>query len=98
MKRYLTLLLILLINAGMYAQCLNVSTSILNVNCNGGSDGGINFIPNNGQSPYTYDWGTGSTTVATSYTMTGLSANFYTVTVTDNLGCDTIMGFSVSEP
>lgn len=55
------------------------------VSCNGGNDGEITIVPNDGQPPYTYLWdnNAGNQTTATA---TGLSSGSYCVQVTDNLG------------
>ncbi len=53
--------------------------------CNGNSDGSITALPTGGSGIYThYAWTPYGGTTATA---TGLSAQTYTVTITDNLGC-----------
>ncbi len=54
-----------------------------NVRCHGGSDGVAEAYPSGGVSPYTYLWSNGQTTKVA----TGLSAQSYSVTVTDKNGC-----------
>lgn len=57
--------------------------SIINVSCNGGSNGGIYISVAGGTAPYTYLWSNGST----NEDATGLTAGIYTGTVTDSHGC-----------
>lgn len=52
--------------------------------CNGDTSGTITVIPSGGTLSYTYAWAPGG---QTGLTATGLSANTYTVTVTDANGC-----------
>ncbi|MBL4578036.1 MAG: PKD domain-containing protein, partial [Flavobacteriales bacterium] len=67
---------------------------ITHVLCNGGTTGAINVSVSGGVSPYTYLWSNGPTT----QDLSGLAAGVYTVTVTDNAGCDSIMPFTVTQP
>lgn len=57
--------------------------SVINVSCNGGSNGGIYISVAGGTAPYTYLWSNGST----NQDATGLTAGIYTGTITDNHGC-----------
>lgn len=67
---------------------LSVSiTNVQNVSCNGLSDGEATAVASGGPGGYLYLWLPGNQTTATA---TGLSANTYTVYVTDNLFCDTV--------
>ncbi len=50
------------------------------------SNGSINLTPSGGTAPYTYLWNTGATTAS----LSGLAAGFYSVTVTDANGCHTV--------
>lgn len=78
------------------AQCLNVQVQSVN-DCYNSGHGTGQFTINNGIAPYHYDWGTGTTTTnATTHTITGLYAGNYTVSIEDNLGCDTVVNFTVS--
>jgi gliding motility-associated-like protein len=70
-----------------------ISSSISNVNCAGGSNGGINVTVSGGVSPYAYNWGGG---IATEDRST-LSAGNYAVTVTDNAGCTSNSAFVVND-
>ena len=64
------------------------------VSCNGGADGSLDAIVDGGQSPYTYLWSNGATT----QTINNLSADLYTVTVTDSNGFTAVSNFEISEP
>ncbi|MBK9193928.1 MAG: gliding motility-associated C-terminal domain-containing protein [Flavobacteriales bacterium] len=61
--------------------------SYQNVSCFGGSDGYATVEASGGSGSYTITWNT--VPQQTGATATGLSAGFYTVTITDNNGCDT---------
>ena len=58
------------------------------------SNGSATSAPSGGSSPYTYSWTSGSTTA----NATGLSAGNYTVTVTDNQGCNATAGITITAP
>ena len=64
--------------------------------CNGGSDGSAEVLANGGTAPYNYEWSTDP--VATSAMVSGLAADTYTVTVTDQNGCEASIDVPVSEP
>ncbi|REJ80060.1 MAG: hypothetical protein DWQ44_06855 [Bacteroidetes bacterium] len=75
-----------------------VSSSIAastDVSCMGGSDGTATASGSGGVSPYTYSWNPSSQTAAIA---SGLSANSYTVTVTDNNGCTSQSNVTIGEP
>ncbi len=67
-----------------------------NISCNGGNNGAINLDVTGGAScvAYTYIWSDGATTED----RTGLSAGFYSVTVTDANGCSFTDGITLTEP
>lgn len=69
-------------------------TSSTNVTCFGGSNGSITLNVSGGTTPYTFDWGNGITTQNPS----GLTANNYTVTITDANGCISTQTATVTEP
>ena len=73
---------------------ISLSSSITNVNCNGGSIGAVDLSVSGGTPNYTYNWNTG----VTSQDLSGLSAGIYTVTVTDNNSCTSSASYSVSQP
>jgi len=66
-----------------------------NVSCNGGSNGSASVIASGGVGPYTYSW---SPSGGTNPGASGLSANTYTCTITDNNGCTTTSTANVTQP
>ena len=70
-------------------------TSFSNVNCNGGSDGTAVVSTGGGTSAYTYAWDNGA---GSSASASGLAANTYIVTTTDNNGCTDSDTITISEP
>ena len=57
------------------------------------NDGAIDLIVSGGQPPYTYSWSNGATT----QDISNLGAGTYTVTVTDDEGCEEITSFVVGD-
>lgn len=77
---------------------LNVTGVVTNVRCFGQSNGSINSTIQGGTGPYSYVW-SGPTTIPNNIQdPTNLSAGNYTLTVTDNSGCQRIQTFVVNEP
>lgn len=70
----------------------NFSTN--NVSCNGGSNGSVSLVVNNGNPTYTYNWSNGATTE----NLTSLTAGTYTVVITDANGCITNGSYDITEP
>jgi gliding motility-associated-like protein len=68
---------------------------ILNVSCNGGSDGGATIDASGGTTPYSYQWNTGGYTTNAVNTLT---AGSYQVVVTDANGCSVTVNFSITQP
>jgi|GEM_PF-2354815 len=60
--------------------------------CEGGDDGSATVTASGGQAPYTYSW---SPVGGTAASATGLSPGTYSVTVTDYLGCATIVTINI---
>ena len=69
-------------------------TSSSNISCNGAGDGTITVTAAGGTSPYTYAW----SNLATTATISSLSAGVYTVTVSDVNGCTSIDNVTITEP
>ncbi|MEE1898540.1 SprB repeat-containing protein, partial [Flavobacterium rakeshii] len=69
-------------------------SSQTNVSCNGNADGTATIDVTGGIAPYTYLWSDSQTNA----TATGLAAADYTVTVTDAVGCATIVDVTITEP
>ncbi|PLX10641.1 MAG: hypothetical protein C0594_04660, partial [Marinilabiliales bacterium] len=72
---------------------LLTEASITDVLCNGGNDGSIMLSVSGGTQPYSFNWNTTESTES----ITDLAANNYSVTVTDNNGCNNIGTYSVNE-
>ncbi len=82
-------------SVGAFGCTLSFSTpSIMDVSCNGGSDGSATISGASGTTPYSYAWSNG----ATSATVTGMSAGTYTFTVTDGSGCVSVGTLDVFQP
>jgi len=64
------------------------------VSCNGESDGSIDLTVLGGNAPYTFEWSTGDSLEDIS----GLTAGFYTVIVTDSKGCQATVIIQLLEP
>ncbi|GIV22860.1 MAG: hypothetical protein KatS3mg025_0519 [Bacteroidia bacterium] len=79
------------------ALALNAPT-VVDVRCNGGSDGSItvNVVAGSGTAPYEYSLNGGP--YQASPTFTGLSAGSYTVTVRDANGCTISQVVTVGQP
>lgn len=74
---------------------LTISTSQINVTCNGGSDGSATVTVNTGTAPYQYNWnGTGNTP---NNSLNNLSAGTVSVTVSD-VNCSLTATFTITEP
>lgn len=76
------------------SAALSGTGTTTNVSCNGGNNGVINLTVQGGTSPYTYNWGGGITTEDRS----GLTANTYTVTITDSKSCTATATFNITQP
>lgn len=76
---------------------LGVSTSILSpISCNGGSDGSIQAIGNGGNNNYSYIWNTLPSQQTAS--LSNLSANTYSVTVTAPNSCEATSSIALVNP
>ncbi len=64
--------------------------------CHGGSTGGVTASVSGGAGPYSYAWST--TPTETGISVSGLSAGVYSLTVTDNKGCSTVVTDSLVDP
>lgn len=77
---------------------LQVSLQVLPASCPDACDGSAGVIVTGGQAPYAYDWqpppGGGQGTA----NATGLCAQAYSLTITDAVGCDTTIAFTVPAP
>lgn len=79
---------------------MTVSATGTNPSCVGASDGEINLSPQNGTSPYTYDWesGSGGTGTGSGTSLILLSADNYDLTLTDNIGCTATTSVTLVDP
>ncbi|MES2568268.1 MAG: PKD domain-containing protein [Bacteroidota bacterium] len=71
------------------------TSTIVNVSCNGGSNGTISLTPSGGVGPYTYLWSAGGQTTSS---VTGLPIGTYSVTVTDANGCPKNYSYTIAQP
>lgn len=73
---------------------MNISFTTYDVTCNGTCDGSATIDVTGGNPPYDFDW---SNTIS-GPTNTNLCAGNYSVTVSDNSGCNDIALISITEP
>jgi hypothetical protein len=71
------------------------TSAVSPVSCNGGSNGAAAVTVTSGIGPFSYSWSPGG---STSSTASGLSANTYTCTITDNLTCTGTVQAIITEP
>jgi gliding motility-associated-like protein len=74
---------------------LNLTSGSTPVSCHSGSDGSAFVNVSGGSSPYNYNWNPAATNTNT---LNNLPAGNYSVTVTDNYGCQIIENIAVTEP
>jgi hypothetical protein len=74
---------------------LQVTYTVSNILCNGGSNGAINVMVNGGIAPYTYIWSSG---IGNVQNPTNLSAGTYNLTVTDLNNCEVVENIMIIEP
>jgi gliding motility-associated-like protein len=77
-------------------ETLDVTVSGEDVHCFGGNSGSVTATVTGGTGPYTYSWN--SLPEQTTSTATGLTADTYTVTVTDANGCTATNNVTISQP
>jgi len=73
---------------------INPNPTVKDIPCNGANNGSITLNTTGGTPAYTYSWSNGNTTSSDN----SLSAGLYTITVKDNLGCDTVLNITITEP
>ncbi|MCX7744387.1 MAG: proprotein convertase P-domain-containing protein [Flavobacteriales bacterium] len=75
-------------------NAINISHTSNNVSCFGFSNGSIDISVNGGVTPYNYLWSNSATT----QDISGLAANTYTVTVTDDNNCISTYSVVITQP
>jgi len=78
-------------------EVLAITLGFTDASCYNGTDGTVNVFATGGTPNYTYAWNTGTSNAAND-TVIGVGAGTYTVTVTDNNGCDLIDSITVGQP
>ncbi len=73
---------------------VSTQAALTMVSCFGGTNGAAAFSVTGGTAPYQYNWSNGSATPA----VNGLSAGSYMLTITDNNGCNTSSGVTITQP
>ncbi len=76
-------------------NALSISTSQVNVSCNGDCNGQATGSVGGGTAPYTYSW---TPSGGTNGTATGLCPGTYTITVTDNNNCSDTASVTITQP
>ncbi|MBA2611209.1 MAG: gliding motility-associated C-terminal domain-containing protein [Bacteroidetes bacterium] len=74
------------------------TVSTTSVTCNGGSTGSSSINVSGGNIPYSYTWSPAPGSGQGSSVASGLSAQIYTITVKDNLGCTTFTTATITQP
>jgi hypothetical protein len=74
---------------------IEITTSVTDVSCFGGSDGAVATAIAGGVAPFQYQWSGLNTTASTS---TGLPIGNYTVKITDKAGCTMETSALVDQP
>lgn len=82
------------VNISQPPSTLNATATSNDINCTGNSIGSIDLSPAGGTSPYSYSWSNG----ASQQDITNLSANTYTVIVTDANGCSFQLSRAITQP
>ena len=70
-----------------------------NITFNGANNGSINTVaPNGGTFPYSYFWAGPNGFTSSTQNLTGLQSGQYTLTITDDNGCTSVMSAVINEP
>lgn len=72
-----------------------LSSSIVGITCNGGTNGSATITPAGGSGPFTYSWSPSGGSAATA---NNLAAGTYVVTATDNTGCIATSSVVITQP
>lgn len=76
------------------AAAVSLSATSTDINCTGNSIGSIDLTVTGGTTPYSYLWSNGSN----QQDVTNLTANTYSVTVTDANGCTAQLSRTITQP
>ena len=68
------------------------------VTCNGGSTGASSISVSGGNTPYSYTWAPAPGAGQGSSVASGLSAQVYTIVISDNMGCTTFTTATITQP
>jgi hypothetical protein len=86
-------------NPTLFSPYDGTASVLTDITCNGDNNGNATATVSGGNTPYTYKWSNGSSTVSTSNpTGTILSAGTYTLTVTDKTGCTSTSTVTITQP
>ena len=77
---------------------ISPNATVVNVNCNGNNTGSISLAPTGGTPGYTYLWSGGTATGQITSSVSLLVAGFYTVTITDTVGCSRQDTYEITQP
>jgi gliding motility-associated-like protein len=82
------------------AQPLSASSVATNVSCHGGNNGSIDLTVTGGTVPYNYVWSNAQALILTGNVqdITNLTSNTYSVSITDNNGCQTSHSQAITQP
>lgn len=80
------------------AGSISITIATTSATCNGFANGSATATPSGGTAPYSYTWSPSPGAGQGSSTVTGLSAQIYTITVSDNLGCTTLTTATITQP
>lgn len=81
--------------ATLTVNTLSIASTFTNPTCFNSNDGAITTTVTGGSSPYLYSW---SPVGGTAAIATGLYWNTYTLTSTDQIGCNTLKTFTLTSP
>ncbi|QSW88743.1 T9SS type A sorting domain-containing protein [Flavobacterium endoglycinae] len=81
-------------NAVLTVPFIAVTSTQVDVSCNGANNGSLTVTPSGGSIPYTYLWSNGETTAS----IANLAPGNYTVTIKDANLCEKTENFTITEP